>query len=480
MASGASSETLICSEQSSAFDKPIVVIEGYDFGEYLDSPINHESLVKSLSSGDLLNNLKALGYDVFVVDLPQHVDSDLNTTGELVRQTLKQIWAKTTKTTPITLVGLSTGGVWGTIASLTEESGNDTDKFQVAKVITLDSPHNGAILPQSLVDLAKRVDDLRNKQPLTDYDITTKAKNSIRDAVKDGFLEVRHILNSQSARELLVYNSFGSTNEHIDFYNSYHELIKNNLNTSIYFAGMVNGSWTGQTQGLPDNGLIMDFNGYKKKSVLISGIEGGLTFKLYSPAYSPNNETIMDVKLHHRYTSALDHDDINYWAQKTTTNALGFNYENGAGGKIDLYGHLLKVLEAGEEVLRTFIEDDGYTEYQKWVIDYDLFDTIVKNFPVENNSGTSFISTFSSAGLGIISDDISFHPNTNYSDLENQLRDMEYYSFLDDINHQNENLTHPQPVTTEQQQWLFDKITKPQTKLRLNIVPTIITPLLLN
>ncbi len=450
-------KVLPCSGQHLNYDKPVVIIEGYDFGEYLGNPTSFNTLVKGMelkdiapSKRNLLSELKALGYDVFLVDLPQHVHLDLNATSLLVQKTLQEIWGKTTKENPMKVIGISTGGVWATAASMYEYEKPATERlFQVSQVITSDSPHSGALLPLSIQKLLKAIDD---KTPEDEdwFEINGKVRNGVEKAVDESFSSFIEILSSISAKQLLQYNEFDPLGLfHGAFYDSYHALINRNKNSDIEFCGLVSGSWTGGAQGMPDNEILIDFGGYNDKDIVGPNVEGGLDFTIYSPSISLWEEQLLRLELTYRFQGV--NDDTNWFGKKYAFDYRVGNIENAPGGYLTVYKLLFDEVKNGVE-----------TYYNDYFIGLDA-------------SRTNFLPVYSSTGLGIISSQISNNQYTNYTELESSLGRMENYTFLDELYHENGNSGHAEFTSDGQQDWIMRKIVG-----EVNIVPTIITPLLLN
>ena len=453
---GNRAEVLICSENLESIDKPLVLVEGYDFGEYLGSPMSFQSFTEEMNvknlggefstSLNLLDSLKELGYDVFMIDLPQHVSRDLWHTASLVQQTLAEIWNRSEKNTPMKIVGLSTGGVWATIATMWEYSKGEANRnFKVSDVITSDSPHSGAYLPLAIQELVKSVDDLEKKS--AGLNIHEHARNGVKSAIQNSFSNISFAMRSISARQLVLSNIFSSNNEASNFFNSYHQLVRDNASNGINYYGMVSGSWIGAYQGLGDNTLIMTMDGHRHKNIDWSpDVDGGFKFNLFTQPYSNSYVQIMNVEFKHRFSYESK---FNPWGKDYAYNKFQHNFENMPGGNVPLYLELYKQVEKGLE--------DPYADID------------------ENQINSNFLPVSSSAGLGILDQNHDYSNVINFADFEQINGNIDKFSFLKEIYHQEENLYHARVRNKEQQEWLLHKILG-----HINIVPTIITPLLLN
>ena len=146
------------------FDKPIVVIEGFDFGTggNLEEHRHGNFGWRSIFACDLeyfpgtygypilMDSLYALGYDIVFVDF-QNGTQSIEQKSELVQKTIELCNAHKTGDKSLVVVGASMGGVVARHALCSMEQ--NSEEHCTRLYISIDSPHRGANISQGLFGL---------------------------------------------------------------------------------------------------------------------------------------------------------------------------------------------------------------------------------------------------------------------------------------------------------------------------------------
>ena len=146
------------------FDKPIVVIEGFDFGtggnleEHRHGNFGWESLFAcdlenfpgTYGYPILMDSLYALGYDIVFVDFQNGTQSIERKSG-LVQKTIELCNTHKTGDKSLVVVGASMGGVVARHALCSMEQ--NSEEHCTRLYVSIDSPHRGANISQGLFGL---------------------------------------------------------------------------------------------------------------------------------------------------------------------------------------------------------------------------------------------------------------------------------------------------------------------------------------
>ncbi len=127
-------------EEHASITNPVVVIEGFD----LDNSMNWDELYALLNREQLLENLRALGYDAVVLnfdDAVTHIQRNAYVAVELI----EQIQATISPSQDFALVGASMGGLVGRYALAHMETNGPEHRART--FISFDSPQKGASIP---------------------------------------------------------------------------------------------------------------------------------------------------------------------------------------------------------------------------------------------------------------------------------------------------------------------------------------------
>jgi hypothetical protein len=120
--------------------QPVVVIEGFD----LDNSMNWDELYTLLDQENLIETLRADGFDAVVLNFTDATDY-LQRNSLLVAELLQQVGAAIEPHTPIVLVGASMGGLVSRYALAWLES--QAIAPRVSTFISFDAPQRGANIP---------------------------------------------------------------------------------------------------------------------------------------------------------------------------------------------------------------------------------------------------------------------------------------------------------------------------------------------
>lgn len=134
---------LYLAEGHTQLEQPIVVVEGFDLDNSMDWPV----LYALLNQENLLEDLRARGFDAVVLDFTE-ATAPIQRNGFVLTQLLQQVRAAVGPDTPLQLVGASMGGLVSRYAlTWLEFQGQE---HGVQTFISFDSPQNGANIPLGL------------------------------------------------------------------------------------------------------------------------------------------------------------------------------------------------------------------------------------------------------------------------------------------------------------------------------------------
>ena len=146
------------------FDKPIIVVEGFDFGiggnleEHRHGNFGWESLFAcdieqypgTYGYPIMLDSLYTLGYDIVFIDF-QHGTQSIETKSELVKKTIELCNTYKTSEKSLVVVGASMGGVVARHALCSMEQSDEEHCTRL--FVSIDSPHRGANISPGLFGL---------------------------------------------------------------------------------------------------------------------------------------------------------------------------------------------------------------------------------------------------------------------------------------------------------------------------------------
>jgi hypothetical protein len=140
---GSGSAYVYLSDQHAVLTEPVVVIEGFD----LDNSMGWDELYELLNRQQLLETLRADGYDAVVLDFIDATDY-LQRNAFVVTALITQVRAEIAPEKTIALVGASMGGLIGRYALAYMEA-NDLE-HAVRTFVSFDAPQTGADIPLGL------------------------------------------------------------------------------------------------------------------------------------------------------------------------------------------------------------------------------------------------------------------------------------------------------------------------------------------
>jgi hypothetical protein len=159
-----------------ALTNPIVIVEGFD----LDNSMNWDELYALLNRENLVEDLRAQGFDAVVLNFADATDY-LQRNAFVVAELIAQLESAIDPAATIAVVGASMGGLCSRYALATLES--LAIPHRVRTWISFDSPHQGADIPLGI-----------------QYWVQFFAGQSAEAA------QLRDLLNRPAARQMLVYH----------------------------------------------------------------------------------------------------------------------------------------------------------------------------------------------------------------------------------------------------------------------------------
>jgi pimeloyl-ACP methyl ester carboxylesterase len=137
---GSGTAYVYLAEGHATVTNPVVIVEGFDIDNSLDWP----ALYDLLNRENLLEDLRADGFDAVVLDFTDAVDH-IQRNGLVLVELLEMVNAATAPGQTSAIVGASMGGLVSRYALLWME--DQAIPHRVRKLISFDSPHKGANIP---------------------------------------------------------------------------------------------------------------------------------------------------------------------------------------------------------------------------------------------------------------------------------------------------------------------------------------------
>lgn len=148
--------------QDDVFDKPVLLIEGFDFGPGWNETLQGYGSVNwgTIFGADLVNFPQASGFrpmldslhirgaDLIFLDF-EHGTHSIEKKTALTRWVMQRIREQQLGNSPAVVVGVSMGGVVGRRAIAQWEQTQD-DGHCIGQFFSLDAPHEGAVIPRGL------------------------------------------------------------------------------------------------------------------------------------------------------------------------------------------------------------------------------------------------------------------------------------------------------------------------------------------
>ncbi len=137
---GTGSAYIYLADGHATVTNPVVIVEGFD----IDNSLGWPELYDLLNRENLLEDLRAAGFDAVVLDFTEAVDP-IQRNGLVLTELLQLVNAATPAGQTSVIVGASMGGLVSRYALLwMEDQGID---HEVRKLISFDAPHGGANIP---------------------------------------------------------------------------------------------------------------------------------------------------------------------------------------------------------------------------------------------------------------------------------------------------------------------------------------------
>lgn len=232
---------------------PLVFSEGFD-------AYNTKSEQYYRKAGnDLINCLMSKGFDIYVVNYNLNAQSIKNN-GAIFQSAIRYV-SSINSNKQVIATGMSMGGVINRYACAKAE--NDGNPLPIKKFLTLDAPHQGAVIAADFQDWRKNLLD-----------------ESSQNGYPDAFAEFAS--NNDAAKELLNYNSYDpSGNIHNSFFSylnglntdGYPHLVpKIGVSFSTSSPNPNSGQWIYvHLTGAPNFGGAKNYNGYLTSAELVAG-----------------------------------------------------------------------------------------------------------------------------------------------------------------------------------------------------------------
>lgn len=228
---------------SGSFDKPVILIEGYD-------PINDQNATTyyQMIPSSFRTWLTTTGRDLVIITFNDtHVD--LRDLAEEFESALISINAQKTGTHPNAVIGYSNGGLIARWA-LKEMENQGTD-HETSIYISYDSPHLGATIPQSIYNATKEVEN----------EVPSIFRSAIQAVLKlagedDPFMNIDQAwdaLSSTAARQVSLGEASSSSTSFLS------EINDLGYPNNLARMAIANGSNSGQPISLPNGAYIYDY-----------------------------------------------------------------------------------------------------------------------------------------------------------------------------------------------------------------------------
>jgi len=231
----------------SVITNPIVMLEGFDLG----NSMNWDELYALLNKENLLEDLRADGYDAVVFNFANSIDpiqKNAFATIDLLNQVQTMLYPQQT----FTLIGASMGGLVGRYALAYMES--NTIPHHVATYMSFDTPHKGANIPLGI-----------------QYWVNFFAPNSTEAA------NLLSQLSSPAARQMLVY-FFADPASSSPSADPLRAVFESDLATVGNYpsiprkVAVANGSGGMQNQGFAAGAQLIDYNA----NIILATVKGNV------------------------------------------------------------------------------------------------------------------------------------------------------------------------------------------------------------
>jgi len=209
------------------FDKPVIIVEGFD-------PTNETDIVKTRQnylSSNIDTKFRANGYDIIYLNFADG-GATIQSNANVLRQLLIDVKQRKTGSQPITVIGSSMGGLVARYALKSMET--QSLMHGVGRFISFDTPHLGANVPVGFQKLLEDVDDIDIRQLF----------NIAQSAMDKG----KAYLNSPAAKQMLL--RYKGASPHADFISLQNEFTQMGFpsQNNIRNINIINASSSGTVQ----------------------------------------------------------------------------------------------------------------------------------------------------------------------------------------------------------------------------------------
>lgn len=167
---------------------PLILSEGFDAYNIKPEQYYREA------GKDLINCLLTKGFDIYVINY-KYNSQDIRNNAAVFSSAIRYV-SSINNNQPIIAAGMSMGGIINRYACAKAE--NDGTPLPISKFVTIDAPHQGAVIDSKVQDYFKSIAS-------TQFD--------------------RQFADNDAAKELLIYNTFEpSANSHNVFFNELNSL----------------------------------------------------------------------------------------------------------------------------------------------------------------------------------------------------------------------------------------------------------------
>lgn len=271
--------TIRCSGDG-IINNPLIVVEGFDIGNLLNpenkyGTTNIQSFNETLGASTdlstlLLNNNRE--YDIIYVDWENGMDY-MERNAYALEEAIKWVNSIKQGNNPNVILGQSMGGVVARYALTDME--NNTETHDTNLFISHDSPHQGAMIPDSYQHMYRHLTNqyIKVKKGLFGSQVIKLVSDDLVNMLNG----ISGLLNQPAAKQLLkiwVGNSYAYDNTaHNAFYTNLRQMNSNSgYPTLTRNIALSNGSECGTTQtGIQLDGNLINFN-YSWKPTNIEGL----------------------------------------------------------------------------------------------------------------------------------------------------------------------------------------------------------------
>ncbi|WP_338872119.1 T9SS type A sorting domain-containing protein [Spirosoma sp. SC4-14] len=224
------------------FDKPVIIVEGFDGSNVMD--FNYLLQSNKYGANGIFYNLHQAGYDRVILNFNDGGDYIQNN-AQVLKELINRVNQLKSGTTPNIVIGESMGGLVARIAL--KEMERDGQQHHVSHYISFDTPHLGANVPLGLQFLGIDIDSMAlvNLLNLSPSDLQQQVTNVSRPA----------------ARQMLRYHyNMPDAQPDLEYYNLQNQLQALDFPTQCRNIAILNGSRNGTGWGFNPGSMLLQFD----------------------------------------------------------------------------------------------------------------------------------------------------------------------------------------------------------------------------